>query len=172
MGKLAGALLSFGATGKVGGHRRVRFLGLVAAAVEAGMEHVFIRKTADEQVGNDDAYQEDDELALPLGVNETWLWYAFLAYNSNATADIKFKWEAPAGAVAHWTLFFQDAPLYGLGTTVVAPGSGADRVTSRWGTVTNGATPGTMQLWWAQLLKNPSWTKVLQDSYIFAVKVS
>lgn len=131
-----------------------------------------VRKTADETVKNSTTLQNDDELYLPIGANEVWIFRCYFLHYSQGTPDIKFAWAIPTGATGLWQTENNVATIMSLNTQMVQAGQGADTLSSFWGYIENGANAGNLQLQWAQNTAHASDTKVLDNSVIQAWKIS
>ena len=144
--------------------------------------HVQARKTADETVNNSAAYQSDDHLFFSVAANEVWVVQHILRVNTTAAADIKFQWTFPSGTAGGFFIgnntaetlsnlspAFSASPL-DLGGIGVA-GTG-DRLVVFIIMHVNGATPGTLQLQWAQAAATAVNTQVLTGSAMLAARVT
>lgn len=58
---------------------------------------VFARKTADESVTSSTAYQDDDQLLVPVTAGSTYRVEGFLVYNTPAAAGINLRLTGPTG---------------------------------------------------------------------------
>lgn len=148
------------------------------------LNHLVVRKTADETVNNSTVLQNDDSLVLPIGANEIWLatWYPI--WQSTTVADIKFAWTFPTGcsvgygflwsdaanAVTHYRQYTGTSPtnsnaLHGQGTELVGPAPMNLHIV-------NGSTSGNVTLQWAQNTAEVSNTIVKANSTLWAVKLA
>ena len=142
---------------------------LTTHEADFGLHNKIIRKTADEIVSNSAVLQNDDELLLPLGANESWAFLIVIRLNSTAVADFSFKLTAPAGAVGEYIITAEgvaDSNPVGNVYGIVADGS--NQILALRGVVVNGSTAGNLQLQWSQNTAEASDTKVLANSYIIA----
>lgn len=140
-----------------------------------------IRKTADETVNNSTTLQDDDHLLAALAANEIVHFMAFVVHIGNTTADIKFAFTVPGGATLIWSapnaaVTVADALRDGevvasSGGAGAFQGSTANRAQLLVGTVQNGATPGNLQLQWAQSTATVVDTDVLTNSYLLVWRV-
>lgn len=132
-----------------------------------------VYKSADETVNNSDVLQDDDHLLFAVGANEAWAFEMALYMNSGTTPDIKLQVNVPSGATG-----FYDSPtgapsaMTAFGSPQTQSTSGSDQQMFFVGTVINGATPGNLQLQWAQNLATLSDTKVLKGSCIIAYRLA
>lgn len=156
---------------------------VVTAPATGGAVPKIVVKTADEIVNNSAVLQNDDHLLLALAVNELWVFEFSLFYDSGTTPDIKFALTIPAGATINRTASGNDAggSIRNDSTTFTASGDvsshdgqnvGVIRHTSLRGWVKCGATPGNLQLQWAQNTANGSDTTLHANSYLMAWKVA
>lgn len=143
---------------------------------------LFIRKTADETVSNSTVQQNDDHLFSSIAASEVWV-YRFVLFATGALSTNKLDMAitAPAGA----TLIYNGiGPRTGaadaltqIGATQSTSGgevqqgmgpNGAQVMQTLEVLVLNGATPGTVQLQWAQNNASANNTTVLTNSYLIA----
>jgi hypothetical protein len=134
--------------------------GAVAwAAGGSGGGPTVVIKSADETVTGSTTLQDDDDLLLALGANEVWEFELVAWVTSNGTADVKVGFTAPAGATVEWSRpGMSNAAGTVLGTGIIS-GSGSSEgyfgstggsLVRLIGRVENGATPGNLQMQWAQ----------------------
>ena len=132
-------------------------------------------------------------LSFAIGANEIWALDMVLLTCSSTTADITFSWTYPVDCTMRWgnrgssqnnagadpsagvmpTTHNLDGPITwtpSFGGYGVAPASPVP--VSMYGLVTNGATAGTVQLQFAQLVSDATVTSVEAQSFIIATKVS
>lgn len=132
-----------------------------------------VYKSAEETVNNSDVLQDDDHLLFAIGANEAWAFDMVLYMNSGTTPDIKLQINVPSGATG-----FYDAPtgapsaMTAFGAPQTQSTSGSDQQFFLTGTVINGATPGNLQLQWAQNTATLSDTKILKGSCIIAHRLA
>jgi len=134
-----------------------------------------IVKPANEIVNNSNALQNDDHLTFPIGANEEYTYRFVIQANSGTTPDLRFAVTAPAGATCRVSYADIEGATsngqYGCGvTTASIPGNGAVDLYEITGSVTNGATPGSVTLQWAQFTANASNTIVYAGSYVQAIR--
>lgn len=144
-----------------------------------------LRKTARETVNNSTTLQDDDHLLFALAANEIWAFELFLISNGPAAGDIKFAFTVPGGAMLMWEGIGLEAtaaahadlgihPLMTVSGTAQAFGElgGANWVLTRiFGTVVNGATPGDLQLQWAQNGADGTDTHLEANSWLKAEQI-
>lgn len=139
-------------------------------------------KAVNENLASNTTLQDDDELAIPIGANETYSVYGLLIASSTvATNDIKIGITVPAGAVMNigWmgnngTLTTANngmlrssggsSPLISIGANIINP-------IFLSGTVVNGATAGFIKVQWAQFASIATNTTVTAGSYLGATRV-
>jgi hypothetical protein len=136
---------------------------------------VNIVKPSNETVNNSATLQDDDHLTFPIGANEEYTYRFVIQANSGATPDLRFAVSAPAGATCRVSYSDIEGATsngqYGCGvSTASIPGNGAVDLYEITGSVTNGATPGSVTLRWAQFTANASNTIVYAGSYVQAVR--
>lgn len=145
-----------------------------------GQSNVLIRKPANEQVQNSTTLQNDDNFSFALGANETWVFEGWvIVFSSTTSPDFKLAFTVPAGATLRWSGI--GAGNAGTDHEVIT-GSGlfdSYQVTSTAGVrdtilvhgiVSTGATPGTLQMQWAQNTNDAAPIVVEADSYVWAFK--
>lgn len=143
-------------------------------------------KANNESVSGSDTLQNDDDLVFAIGASEVWsVEFRLIVSSASNTPDIKTLITVPSGATLAWG---------GTGLTVGATlNEGSVRFVTRdtanagteiaFGVVTtvatdlclralviNGATPGNVQLQWAQNTSNGTATVVNAGSYLVAVR--
>lgn len=133
-----------------------------------------IRKTANETVNASTTLQNDDHLLYALAASEVAEAECVIWYASGTTPDLKVAFTVPSGDIfVQWTGTNASDAVLGGGVTA---GSGTTRDLQGGGPsatdpnrcaiarilVRNGATPGNLQLQWAQNTSNAS------DSIVFA----
>jgi hypothetical protein len=148
-------------------------------AAEPALRGVTKWKTADETVNNVAVAQADDNLFWAVAANSTYRFTVDLVYNSNATADIRVGWTAPAGATMSWTAMGLDSGLgflstggQAIGAVLGFGGDATDRLVKLSGIFTTVATAGTLTLVWAQLVANVSNTIVRIGSHGVLTKIA
>lgn len=128
-------------------------------------------KASDETVNNSDTLQDDDELFAPLGINQTYIFEAMLAFiaASSATPDCKIAFTIPSGTL-RWS-GIGGSPI-GEGTQIASAAQQNFGVTTSQtsihirGIVAVGATPGELQLQWAQNVATAEDTDLKANSWL------
>jgi hypothetical protein len=148
-------------------------------AAEPALRGVTKWKAVDETVNNVAVAQADDHLFWAVAANSTYRFTVELVYNTNATADLRVGWTAPAGATMAWSAMGLDSGLGFLasGNNALAAvlgfgGDATDRLAKLSGIFTTVATAGTLTLVWAQLAANVSNTIVRANSYGVLTKIA
>jgi len=155
------------------GYDGIQWISLSGGNGSSSPGQTTITKTANEIVNNSVALQDDDELAVDIGANETWAFRFVVQANAATAADLRFAVTAPTGATCRVGFIDPEGASsngqYGCGvSTAVVPGNGAVDVYEIVGTVTSGATAGTIRLQWAQFTANASNATVYAGSYVLA----
>lgn len=141
----------------------------------------FNRKLLAQQVGNA-TLVNDDALFFPVGASQVWVFEMLVLFDAHATPDIKFSIVGPAGALGAWGVIPQQVAGGGvnptdvknLGDTQLAAGAGlgVKQMSILRGIVVSSATPGNVQLQWAQNAANVNPTTVHPLSWVLATRVS
>jgi hypothetical protein len=142
---------------------------------------VTVRKATDESVASSTALQNDDELAVPLGLGEVWIFEAWIGvFSSSATGDFKLSFTVPAGATIRWSGLgagntgTDHEVITSSGATDVYQITGSGGITDSiviHGTVVNGLTAGNLQMQWAQNTSTSAAVVVQTGSYLWAGKL-
>lgn len=124
---------------------------------------LFVRKTGDEVIGPTTTLQDDDQLVVPVAANTTYLMECQLRYVGDTTADLKWAFAVPAGALLNYSALHVPAGATALVyTDLVNNDVGTADITGRYvrmrGVITTGATPGNLRLQWAQNIANNTTT--------------
>lgn len=113
--------------------------------------------TGQQLTSNSTTFQNVTNMRLPLAVNQAWQFVLHLTYLSTVTADFKFQFTVPAGAVLNFsTLSIVQGGVQnfigsaGAATSFMADGTASNVTIVIMGTVISGATPGDLQLQAAQ----------------------
>lgn len=141
----------------------------------------FVRKTSTETVNGSDVLQNDDELLMAMAANEVVAFVGVLFYASGATPDFKAAFTIPSGTIIWgWAgnsiASTADALAYSTvsaasGSALAIGGSGGTASAMIVGLAANGATPGNLQLQWAQNTSNASNTQVVAGSWLACLHV-
>jgi hypothetical protein len=142
---------------------------------------VFIRKTADETLNNDNTFQNDDELYFDVQTGEVW--YVLFALKITTGAVPKFRARLSGPTVASTRQHMQtwdDNVLNAAYTSNNAVGFSTNAPTT--GASTNGwyymdnyfivSTGATLYVQWAQSVANASDTTVSAGSYLSARRLT
>ena len=141
--------------------------------------HPLAYKSADEPVTST-TLQNDDHLFFAMGANDIWYVNFGLLVNdaSSSTADIKLAFTFPSGSIALYTVYPDNAGALNWfewrvsGTSAAINATNVDRFVSITGVATNGATPGNLQLQWAQNVSNASAVTMKKGSHILGFKLA
>jgi hypothetical protein len=140
-------------------------------------------KVADEIVNTSAALQNDDHLLFAVAASEVWDFQISLFFDSGTTPDIKFAITVPAGATLLWAptgqndggTAYEDSVVQTVSGTAFSQqgtGVGTIRHCRIAGVVICGATPGNVQLQWAQNTSNGSNTTVKAGSNLKAFQLA
>jgi hypothetical protein len=140
-----------------------------------------VRKSSDQTVTSSTTLVNDSQLKFAVAANETYIFQAWLyTYAADGTPDIKVTFTGPSGSTVLWSssqVIFNAAAATTL-TSVNTGGTSADlfvdannRAIQLYGTISNGATAGDVQLQWAQNTSSANGTSVKAGSSIFGIKV-
>lgn len=152
----------------------------IAHATDFNLHTKIVRKTADgDPVNNSTVLINDPELKLAIGANELWEIELIPITRSTAAASIKFAVAVPAGGAfqgLQWSTQFDGeltiSPII-EDTEFSHAGYNANCIAGMCrGIVINGATPGNIQIKWAQYAAEASDTKVLKNSVLLAHKMA
>ncbi len=146
------------------------------------MPFVSKTKAADETVNNSGVpptqntgagFQNDNDLFFSIGANETWNFRAVLHTNIPAAPDMKITITAPGGATCKFGYADLEAAisLGNLGCAVstgLIAGTATEELYEVFGSVTNGATAGVVNLQWSQNTANAANTTVRSGSFLEA----
>jgi Collagen triple helix repeat (20 copies) len=145
-----------------------------------GQINVLIRKPANEQLQLSTTLQDDDNFSITLGANETWIFEGWLiVFSSTTSPDFKLAFTVPTGATLRWSGIGDGNA--GTDHEVITASGASDsyQVTSAAGVrdtilvhgiVTTGATPGTLQMQWAQNTNDAAPIVLEAESYLWACK--
>ena len=156
------------------GVERLRASILSAAITE--LRPLYALVTTNQDVGNSNTtFTDITELAIAVAANTTYEIRAFIQYSSNSTADIKIQFTLPAGAtmdVLGIGLTAAEAITFFRNTGGSAALGGSVNGILYGGTVTIGATAGTLQMQAAQNTSTAVSTLVEAGSYIGLQKIA
>ena len=148
--------------------------GFATSQVTALLQKSVI-KTSDETVNNSTTLQDDDELLIAVGANETWIFNVLAFFDSGTIPDIKFSFSGPTGATALWSYIDSGSNVTkAMGEISYRAGGGAGykRACHIKAVFWIGANAGDIKLRWAQNTGDASNTKVLTGSNIIATRLA
>lgn len=148
--------------------------------VGGGGSGTVIRKTADQSVNASTTLVNVTDLVQALGASEVWQFEGHLYFDSGTTPDLKVAFTVPAGATLKWSILGHQDPggtLWagvvetgsGVAQAIAAAGVGTPRLLKLYGLVVNGATPGNLQMQFAQNTSNAS-NSTIQANSILVVR--
>ncbi len=160
-------------------------LSPIVTGIQGGTAIQRIRKTADESLNTSTTLQDDNHLVLAVDGLEEWVGTIHLSVGA-ALGDtgIKVAITVPSGATLQVTAIIAgDVLAKSVGLTTTTSGQQLDGTTTILagcvnGVVTmhfwvlNGATPGNLQLQWAQSTSHGSNVTVRKGSALFAERVA
>lgn len=141
------------------------------------LDHKRKVKSGNEGVTSSTTLQNDDHLLLAMAANEEWEGEIVLRIQGEAAGSIKLDFTVPSGTCSYGgtgVVIGGDAASGSLNTTTVDVGTAiafaikisiTTMVVVKFRAV-NGATPGNLQLRWAQNASNGTATTVLGGSYM------
>jgi hypothetical protein len=139
-------------------------------------------KSADQSVTSSTTLVNDSALALAIDANATYMFQMYLDYEGGTlgASDFKFSFLLPATATLRYSHINPSttgvvvcSTNTGAGLTVPGTGgAGALQGVTCLGTLNNGATPGTLQLQWAQATSSGTSTIVHAQSYMVLIRIS
>jgi hypothetical protein len=140
-----------------------------------------VLKTADETVNNSAVLQNDDVLKFAVAASEKWQFECDIYYTTGGVPDLKTTWVGPSGSTIIWSPLGKDSGNTTLDTTGAVAGAatqtGAGVSPSmahqrHMGVISNGATPGDLQLQWSQNTQNSSDTIIHALSSLRLIKLA
>lgn len=141
-----------------------------------GYKARYIVKTADETVNNSNVLQNDDELIIPVKNGKYYRISMHLYYNSQDTADFKFKFTIAGASTIQFNLKWRNTvggdSLNGItkADTISIQGFAFPEIADIYGIAVGGADENiTFQ--WAQNAAEATDTKVLKGSNIEIVEL-
>jgi len=145
-------------------------------ALKTGIHgEVLVLKASDEVVNNSTTLQNDDELFIPVGIDEIWAVFLQLRLiTPSASPNHKIAFVVPNNGVFSWI------PFKPAGQGAVALTTGSQPITTGaaevhgpiWGIYIGGDTAGNLQLQWAQNAAAVEDTKILANSYLRAHRLA
>jgi hypothetical protein len=169
-----GEYVTYAANGSLSAER------VVTAPASGGVVPLLVRKASNEIVNNSSVLQNDDELKFAVAASEVVTFIMLIWSQSNTTPDIKFDIVGPAGSTVNWSIrgegtgaaVVPGSSVQTGGTPIGMLGNGDRRHVMIEGFIANGATPGDLQLQWAQNTANGSDTTVFANSAIIAWRMA
>jgi hypothetical protein len=142
--------------------------------------HLLAYKSADESTNTDTTLSNDSALFFAMGANDIWYVNVGLMFNdaSSSVADIKIAFTFPSGSLALYTIYPDNSGALNFfewrvsGTGAALNATNVDRFVTIAGIATNGATPGNLQLQWAQNASSGSSLTVKKGSNITGFKLA
>jgi hypothetical protein len=155
---------------------------ITAAGIDAAICLAVI-KGSNESVTSSTTLQNDNELVLPVVADATYLFECYLDFEggTQGSGDLKWTWALPSGATMRYRAVYTNtsgAAVTGttnLDSDVVSAGTataGVLRGVSMHGTLTVGATAGSIQLQWAENTSDSTPTIVHAQSSLALWRVS
>jgi len=140
-----------------------------------------VRKAVDEVVNNSDVLQDDDELKFDIGANEDWeAVFILLNISVSDTPNMAVGFTVPGGATFYCYIItmatggtgfvMANLPRAGIPHTIDAETTITLNAIIRI-IVVNGATPGVVQLQWAQGSATAEDTTMKENSLLMAHKL-
>ncbi len=108
------------------------------------------RATADTTVNNTTTLVNAVGLVVPVEADAHYWWRCLLAFNGNATADIKLAWTVPSGADGFWGSVDESVRVDDYGAAATYTIDGANTVAELSGWLDTSAAAGNLQLQFAQ----------------------
>jgi len=145
------------------------------AKLATAQKFLIVRKTSRNQaVNNSTTFVNDTELKLPVLANERWAFALVIIGTSSADAHMKVGWVVPSGTAVYWSEDQQTLRIRDIQTDInVIDGSETVGKCSQvfFGVIHAGATPGDVQLRWAQNAARAENTRILEGSCIIAFQI-
>lgn len=159
----------------------IQVIGAPSGAVGDLLDFQYVPKTVDEPLTSSTTLQNDNELVLPVGANQTWEFeFVLKVYPVTNVPGLKVAFSVPAGASGFYVPIRQaEAPgsvptWYAYGLTqeavILHQSSGASGIVLK-GLIINGATPGNLQLQWAQNVSSGDSVTVHVLSFLKAMRM-
>ncbi|HUC89311.1 MAG TPA: hypothetical protein VMR45_00755 [Patescibacteria group bacterium] len=155
-------------------------------AVGANDDHrvTNIRKYQNESRTSTTTAANDADFTFTVGANETWFFQGDGVITNGAGGGFKADWQGGTATLSTCSMSLL-GNYYGSNSTSTACATAAALTTSQlngsgtstdgvswYGTVTTGATGGTIRFRWAQNTSNATATSLLKDSYMTAYRLS
>ncbi len=135
-----------------------------------------VYKTSDQSLASSTTLQDDTQLKFTIGAGETWDFHMNVAA-AGAAGDLNVGITAPAGATCNWgASVAQNTDSYGNmacgASTGILTMTSHDALVYVDGSVTAGASGGTVTLQWSQNTSSGTATVVRAGSYLQAIQDS
>lgn len=141
-----------------------------------------VRKAANEAITSSAALQDDNELFISAGANETWIFQVNYTYTTagSATPDIRVGMNAPAGSTCVYGVADQARSGGDLAagatacdaTIAIASAATGTKAGILTGTITTAGTAGNIMFRWGQNTSSINATTVVAGSSIIGYKVT
>lgn len=164
---------------------------LRASQLASGVSTIAAFSSSDTTVASSTTLVNATGVAIAVEANATYLWDAYIAYNANEAADLKYGWSVPSGSTGHWSEMgidtSEDVTSFGRGRATMArfdgygdsfTGSSSGRDTLLQmaclprGILYTAGAAGTLQLRFAQLASNATATVIKAGTWIRAVRLA
>ncbi len=148
---------------------------------------LFAKKASDQVVNANATLANDNDLAVALAANATYIVECVVIYDSSTAADIQFAWTGPTGTTFDWTnngistgaaggtssITVTRSPI-GSGNPLPAGGVGVGSklFAQIRGIVVTSSTTGNLQLMWAQNTSDATNTTVRINSFLRLTRVA
>lgn len=148
----------------------------------------FARKTSNESVTSSTVLQDDDELSIAVGANQTWVFDFILILSGPPAGDLRTNISLPSGSSKRMGIGpdLAIASSASVGDAAfTAPSTTADQTYGVGGTgvhsnvtiwiralVFTGATPGNVTLRWAQNVSDANPTTLMTNSHVTGRRVA
>lgn len=141
-------------------------------------------KSVNQSITSNTTFANDADVKLPVAANATYLMTSVLKYDADASGDFAAQWIGPAGASAVGSVTgllvsaTNDTNLFVVGFTLSdlhafgGRGTGVPRAGQWVGTITTGATAGTLQLQWAQYTSDAVATVLYAGSFLTLQRIA
>jgi hypothetical protein len=144
--------------------------------------HLIVRKTSDQSVTSSTALVNDTALSMAVAASEVWLLDWTILYTASSTGDLKTAWTFPGGELRMVLTGYDTASVPGIWATGVTASPTSNFAFGGATTLTppvfvrmyytNGGSPGTLQLQWAQNVSDATATIVKTNSCLWGVKIA
>jgi hypothetical protein len=155
-----------------------QIIGIIpAAAPSLIVPQIRAYKATDQTVTSSTTLVNDSNLSFAIAANEVWQFEIdlYATFDGGAASGIKAAFTVPSGATLQWVQTNTTAPQTTSGSSLVLATGGGSVTTymnKLIGQALNGATPGTVQLQWAQNTSNGTATAVKAGSSLLATRMN